>query len=257
MTADQRHLLRISALAAATALLFAAGFTLGFAGRLPLVWFVTATIWGLLLIGLVWSMALLRLHGRRLDPFAIRPRLVAGSGAVATTMLYVGLALGWLLVAHRLAATSIGFRLHWPLQVAGALVFLLHAKRQLIARQPARPARQSHSRTHRERTLSAIALLEQSSWLADAAPGSAGARLRAALGWWREELDAILPTDADTLGSPAIANHLDEVDRQLDLLRALAEHDARSDAVLTEAEARVLAAIERAGHLMESVRRYA
>ncbi|MEX6724365.1 hypothetical protein [Parapedomonas caeni] len=213
--------------------------TYRFAGSVPARDLFAASAWigGLAL--LLWLAALRRADRRRR---AMRPK----AGSVSLLFVASMISVGGLVLAFALGPASPAFRLHWPLQIL-LLAVTLAALRRGVTRDDMAPA--ATTLRQGDILLARLAALADNASLTGQPPLSPAARVRAALGWWEEELRAVLDGEPSPRPDAALSRLLNSAADDIATIEAaLASHEPTTGAMV-DIERRVLGATHRTGRL--------
>lgn len=234
-------------------LLVTVAYTFLFARKVTGLAFGAGLLWLLLLVIICTGLALtasLR-PGDKVRPG--QTGIFVKWAAIPVSILAAMLSLFWLALAYKLGPESLLGRLHWLVQImllAGAL-FLI-GRRYVIYQDRPSPEAQMKAKENarrRERLIADLGEIHGSVWLAGFEPGSTGARLRAAIAWWQEEIAQGLPARGPALGEEAVGLYLDDLNRHVNTLEDLMSRSETNAGRLLEAERSVIEAINRTGRL--------
>lgn len=213
--------------------------TFRFAGVVPARDLFAASAWigGLAL--LLWLVALQRADRRRR---ALRPK----AGGVSLLFVASMISVGGLVLAFALGPASLAFQLHWPLQIL-LLAMTLAALRRGVTRADMTPA--DTPPRPGDILLARLATLTGNASLTGQPPLSPAARVRAALGWWEEELRALLDGEPPARPDPALNRLLNSAADDIATIEAALAGHAPTTGAMVDIERRVLGATHRTGRL--------
>jgi hypothetical protein len=257
----RKMMLMLSLFTAVAAVLVIGVFTYRYASLLSPLGFIASILWLLLLIGFAWSVYAARLFSQ-LGPrlFGARSRWASASlqpGATFVAIFGALIGIGWMFYAQAQTQASIAQRAHWFGQVL--LLVLMTA---LILKFFVNVRRNVHDDTgtavvenagKRERLMSDLGRLTESTWLSQFPTGSTGNRLRASLNWLAEEMQNCVPERGFALAESSVSHFLDEQRRLVTFIQDLGERSESNDVNLTEAERRVLEGISRSSRLARKI----
>jgi hypothetical protein len=239
------------AVAMGMTLLAAVGFTLLFANRVSPLAFGAAFVWILLIIGLATGVVVFGLYrqGDRIKPGDTGLFLKAGAAPIAC--IFVFFSLVWLAIGHAVEKEAVVARIHWPVQfILLASVGFLIGRGYVLYKDRPSPEAQMRSKDNarrRDRLLSNLNELHGSQWLNGFESNSTGARLKAAISWWQEEIAQGLPARGPALGEEQVSFFLDDITRQVTALQDMMARQETNAGRLLEAERTVIEAISRTG----------
>lgn len=252
MRKDQPFILLVSLSVATVGIVLEAIFAGLYAHSLHLFQAIGGAVWLALLVLLLWLVIVLRLtHPQRM---AASRRFTIRRPAIPITIAFVCISVVWLLFALGQHDNTPLFSLHWIVQLALAstYLFVMGLRCVRIAPEPAEISKRMLELWEKRRAdlLGRIDSLRESEWLRAAGADETGQRLRAALAWWREELDAALSLNRISITEPSMKLILDLNRRDVDWLETLMDRNETSRMAMMEAERRVLEAQERLGEEM-------
>lgn len=247
-----RLLTAISAGVALAALLASALFTLFFGHKLSKPNFLGGLIWLLVIMLLFWAVLVLRY--RRLQEEESLNSVLIRRGGTMVTGAYAGVSILWLAFALSKPSHTMIFNVHWTSQLAlmtlYGFVMGLRFLRFPMPESQRGSGPAAIAMRRRDEMLQNLDVIRQSDWMNGFAPGTTGARLRIALGWWREELAVGLQLSHLLMADQRVHFVFDECRRETDYIAGLADRDEQGERTLLDAERRVLSALD---HLVKLI----
>jgi hypothetical protein len=249
-----RRLALVATAAAGGALLLLVPlFTWIFATRISAINLALCLMWMFAMIALPWVLAYFVANTERSGKGTAPGGLVFKASTPIVAALFGLASIAWMFFAQSMDADSLPNRWHWLVQLLFLGVLLVLLFRFFVTV----PMRQSadlsdlvlDNAERRERVLTDIGGLREAAWLQSFTGSSPGGRLKAALSWWEEEVEAMVPSRGFELAEEPVSYVLDEARRQLTLLKDLCDRGDVSDDALIDAERRVIDSIELASRL--------
>ena len=254
-------MLKVTLAAMLVSLLLLGVFAWRYASLLSLPGFILSCIVLLVWIGFAWAVNMGRIRTQ------MSPRLMkassrwssisisTGAGIAATIAAVLGIA--WLFYAQQSPQGSLPQKFHWwghALMLVGSFFGLL---KLFVVLRPMPAEDTSHAvidnANRRDRLLAEMQAAIASPWLAGFPAGTAGNRLRASLGWLVEELRLSLPQHGFALAESSVSHFLDELGRMMSFVKDLGERSERDDEAISEAERRVLEAINKSARVARRI----
>ncbi len=247
-----RLLTAISTGLALTALLASALFTLFYGHKLSKPNFIGGLIWLQTILVLFWGVLMLRY--RRLPEEDSLNSILVRRGGTMVTGAYAGVSILWMAFALSQPSHTMIFNVHWTSQLAlmtlYGFVMGLRFLRFPMPESQRGSGPAAIAMRRRDEMLQNLDNIRQSEWMNGFAQGSTGARLRIALGWWREELAVGLQLSHLLMADQRVHFVFDECRRETDYLAGLADRGEQGERTLLDAERRVLSALD---HLVKLI----